>query len=146
MLKIEEASWLPAAIRDLETFLHGHLPATGPDTSLVLVLTERAAPTPRAKRARQALAASIEVGMRPAAILGCRRRRGDPRRASRRAAGSSSPDAADQGAAGALLGAAAPLQLVTLAIAAARGTNPDLIRREDERYLRAADVADAPDA
>ena len=28
-LKVEEASWLPSAFRDLETFLHGHLPATG---------------------------------------------------------------------------------------------------------------------
>ena len=25
-LKVEEASWLPSAFRDLETFLHGHLP------------------------------------------------------------------------------------------------------------------------
>ena len=29
VLKVEEASWLPSAFRDLETFLHGHLPATG---------------------------------------------------------------------------------------------------------------------
>ena len=26
VLKVEEASWLPSAYRDLETFLHGHLP------------------------------------------------------------------------------------------------------------------------
>ena len=31
VLKVEEASWLPSAYRDLETFLHGHLPATGRD-------------------------------------------------------------------------------------------------------------------
>ena len=41
VLKVEEASWLPSAYRDLETFLHGHLPATGPTTGLVLVLTDR---------------------------------------------------------------------------------------------------------
>ena len=41
VLKIEEASWLPSAYRDLETFLHGHLPATGPDTGLVLILADR---------------------------------------------------------------------------------------------------------
>jgi fructoselysine-6-P-deglycase FrlB-like protein len=29
VLKVEEASWLSSAMRDLETFLHGHLPATG---------------------------------------------------------------------------------------------------------------------
>ncbi len=45
----------------------------------------------------------------------------------------------------ALLGAAGPLQLVTLAVAHARGTNPDPIRRDDPVYLRAADVADAPE-
>ena len=30
-LKVEEASYLPTVARDLETILHGHLPATGPD-------------------------------------------------------------------------------------------------------------------
>jgi hypothetical protein len=35
---------------------------------------------------------------------------------------------------------------VTLAVSAARGTNPDPIRRDDPVYLRAADVADAPEA
>ena len=37
-LKVEEAAWIPSAMRDLETFLHGHLPATGPETALILVL------------------------------------------------------------------------------------------------------------
>src|ERR671929_96891 len=41
VLKIEEAAWIPSAMRDLETFLHGHLPATGEDTAVVLVLTDR---------------------------------------------------------------------------------------------------------
>ena len=69
-LKIEEASWVPSAVSDLETFLHGHLPATGPETALVMVLTERAGLAARAKRARQALSAAAALGMRPAAILG----------------------------------------------------------------------------
>jgi len=57
------------------------------------------------------------------------------------------PEAPDlPNAMAALLGSAAPLQLITLAIAAARGTNPDLIRRDDPVYLRAAELADAPDA
>ena len=33
---------------------------------------------------------------------------------------------------------------MTLAVSAARGTNPDLIRREDARYHRAAELADDP--
>jgi hypothetical protein len=43
----------------------------------------------------------------------------------------------------ALLGAAGPLQLVTLEVAHVRGTNPDPIRRDDPAYLRAAEVAEA---
>ena len=42
VLKVEEASWLPSAFRDLETFLHGHLPATDPTT--------RARPDPHRSR------------------------------------------------------------------------------------------------
>ena len=33
---------------------------------------------------------------------------------------------------------------MTLEVAAARGTNPDPIRRDDPVYLRAAEVADDP--
>ncbi|MBA3235244.1 MAG: hypothetical protein H0T59_04500, partial [Chloroflexi bacterium] len=58
VLKVEEASWLPSAYRDLETFLHGHLPATGSTTGLVLILTDRDGRAARVKRARQALSAA----------------------------------------------------------------------------------------
>ena len=69
VLKVEEASWLPSAYRDLETFLHGHLPATGPTTGLVLVLTDRDQRDERLARARQALAAARVIGLRAAAIV-----------------------------------------------------------------------------
>ncbi len=148
VLKVEEASWLPAAARDLETFLHGHLPSTGPDTSLVLVLVGRRGAAARAARARQALTAAIEVGMRPAAIVGAGADAAIPAGLTPggRIVVPEAPAGADRGpdAADALLGAAGPLQLVTLAIAAARGTNPDPIRRDDPRYLRAAELADDP--
>jgi fructoselysine-6-P-deglycase FrlB-like protein len=143
-LKVEEAAWLPTTYRTLETLLHGHLPATGPDTSLVLLLFERGAIDRRSARARQALAAAATLGIKPGAILG-------------EAAAQRIPDALTPGGriivpvmpelsneAAALLGAAAPLQLFTLAVAAARATNPDPIRRDDPRYQRAADVADSP--
>ena len=41
VLKVEEASWLPSAMRDLETLLHGHFPSIGPSTGLVVILTDR---------------------------------------------------------------------------------------------------------
>jgi glucosamine 6-phosphate synthetase-like amidotransferase/phosphosugar isomerase protein len=143
-LKVEEAAWLPAVSRDLETFLHGHLPATDASTALMLVLLECDGLDTRTKRARQALRAAAAVGMRPAAILGAEAASGIP--AELTPAGRIVvPESAElPGAAGTLLGAAAPLQLVTLAIAAARGTNPDPIRRDDPTYLRAAELADDP--
>jgi fructoselysine-6-P-deglycase FrlB-like protein len=143
-LKIEEASWVPAAVRDLETFLHGHLPATGADTALVQILTERAALDARAKRARQALSAAAVLGIRPAAILGADASAVIPQELTPggRIVVPEAPELPAPVAS--LLGTAGPLQLVTLAVAAARGTHPDPIRRDDPRYLRAAELADDP--
>jgi fructoselysine-6-P-deglycase FrlB-like protein len=140
-LKVEEASWLPSAYRDLETFLHGHLPATGPNSGLVLILADRAGRDERLARAKQALEAARIVGLRAATILAAELdSRLDPEltpagRLLVRDAPSLPPPVA------ALLGTAAPLQLLTERIARARGTNPDLIRREDEAYRRAAEAA-----
>jgi glucosamine--fructose-6-phosphate aminotransferase (isomerizing) len=145
VLKVEEAAWIPSAARDLETFLHGHLPASGPRTALVLVLLERDGLEARAKRARQALAAAAVTGMRPAAILGASAAALIPE-ALTPGGRIVVPDAPEMSsAAAALFGGAGPLQLVTLEVSAARGTNPDAIRRDDPIYLRAAEVADAPE-
>lgn len=141
VLKVEEAAWLPSAYRDLETFLHGHIPATGPTTSLILVLTDRDRRPERIARARQALAAAAAVGIRAGGIL--------------------SQDASDAldskltplgrlvveeslalpAPVAALVGTTTPLQLLTERLARARGTNPDLIRRDDPTYRAAADAA-----
>ena len=141
VLKVEEASWLPSAFRDLETFLHGHLPATGPETGLILVLADRAARTERLERARGALAAARELGIRAAAILAADLdAQVDPaltpagRLLVAEAPGLPAPVAA-------LLGTATPLQLLTERLARARGTDPDPIRRDDPRYRAAADAA-----
>ncbi len=53
------------------------------------------------------------------------------------------PDAADLPApVAALLATATPLQLLTERLARARGTNPDLIRRDDPVYVAAAKAAE----
>ena len=145
-LKVEEAAYVPSAMRDLETFLHGHLPATGGGTALVLVLLERGEPEARALRARQALAAAAATGTSCGAILGVEAaaRIPDGLTPAGRIVVPEHPTMPNAPAA--LLGAAGPLQLVTLAIAHARGTNPDPIRRDDPTYLRAAELADAPEA
>ena len=145
VLKVEEASHVPSAMRDLETFLHGHLPATGASTALVLVLTDPASPEARTARARQALAAAAATGVRAGAILSAGAADRIPAALTPAgrvvltdaAAGIPAPEAC-------LFGAAGALQLVTLEVAAARGTNPDPIRRDDPVYRRAAELADDP--
>jgi fructoselysine-6-P-deglycase FrlB-like protein len=140
-LKVEEASWLPSAYRDLETFLHGHLPATGPGTGLVLLLTDRERRAERVVRARQALAAAQVIGLRAGAILA--EAVADELDAALTPAGRILvPDSAGlPSPVAALIGSATPLQLLTERIARARGTNPDPIRRDDPVYRRAADAA-----
>ncbi len=140
-LKIEEAAWIPTTMRDLETFLHGHLPAMDSTTGLVLILADRDGRAARVARARQALAAARVVGIRSAAIIARDvhgQLDGDLTPAGRirvdEAKGLPAPVAA-------LIGTMTPLQLLTERIARARGTNPDLIRRDDPTYLAAAAAA-----
>ena len=140
-LKIEEAAWIPTTMRDLESFLHGHLPAMDGSTGLVLLLTDRDDRAARVARARQALAAAHVVGIRAGAIVA--------RDVHGQLDGSLTPAGrlrVDEAKAlpaplAALLGTATPLQLLTERIARVRGTNPDLIRRDDPIYLAAAAAA-----
>jgi glutamine---fructose-6-phosphate transaminase (isomerizing) len=140
-LKIEEAAWIPTTMRDLETFLHGHLPAMDGTTGLVLILTDRDARAARVGRARQALLAAQAVGIRAAAIVA--------RDVHGQLDGALTPAGrirVDEVKAlpaplAALIGTVTPLQLLTERIARARGTNPDLIRRDDPTYLAAAEAA-----
>jgi len=143
VLKVEEASWLPSAYRDLETFLHGHLPATDRETGLVLLLTDRRRRIDRLARARQALAAAAAVGIRSAAILAAEVATaiGNELTPAGRLV---VPDATDLPApVASLLGTATALQLLTERIARARGSNPDPIRRDDPRYREASAAAEA---
>ena len=141
-LKIEEAAWIPTAYRDLETFLHGHLPATGEATGLVLILADGRGREERLARARQALAAAGAIGVSCAAIVSSGA--GDAIEASLTRAGRlvvpETP--ALPAAVAALLATATPLQLLTERIARARGTDPDPIRRDDARYRAAAAQAE----
>jgi glutamine---fructose-6-phosphate transaminase (isomerizing) len=142
VLKVEEASWLPSAMRDVETFLHGHLPATDESTGLVVILTDRDRREERIARARQALAAARVVGVRTAAILAA-----DVDAAiepdltpAGRLIVEEAPDLPAPIAA--LLGSAPAVQLLAERIARARGTNPDPIRRDDPRYAAASAAAE----
>ena len=142
VLKVEEASWLPSAMRDLETFLHGHLPSMDGSTGLVLILADRDGRADRLTRARQALAAARVLGVRTAAILA--RELDEDLEPSLTLAGRLLVDEAPSLPApvAALLGTATPLQLLTERLARARGTNPDPIRRDDPLYAEASAAAE----
>ncbi|HEX2626178.1 MAG TPA: SIS domain-containing protein [Candidatus Limnocylindrales bacterium] len=139
VLKIEEGTHLPAAFRQTETLLHGHLAGMDDRTGVAVIAAEPLEAAARASRLANALRAALELGIRPTAILTA------PYAAS-------IPDELTPGgrivinavarnvghAAQALLATAVPLQLLTERMARVRGVNPDPIRRDDPRYLAAA--------
>ncbi len=121
-LKIAEGARVPTAAYQLETLLHGYLAGEDSSTAAVLVQTDAGAGRV-ARRAGLAAAALREIGMPVAEI-------GPP------------PSTGLDPALARLLWGAVSLQRLTLALAAARGVNPDLIRREEAPWRRAGDVAE----
>ena len=142
VLKVEEGTHIPAAMRDLETMLHGHLPGTDGRTGLVLVLADTSAGADaRIRRAADVLRAASEIGVRAAAILAARYA---PALDPTLTPGGRLIVPANPGlppAIGALLGSVVPLQLLAERLARARGVDPDPMRRDDPLYLRAANAA-----
>jgi fructoselysine-6-P-deglycase FrlB-like protein len=142
VLKIEEGTWLPAAYRDLETFLHGHLAATGEAMGLVLLLADRDGRAARLARAGGALRAARGVGMEAAAIIAADAAVDLPTDLTP-AGRIVLPEApALPASVAALLGTATPLQVLTERLARARGVNPDPIHRDVVRYREAAEAAE----
>jgi glucosamine--fructose-6-phosphate aminotransferase (isomerizing) len=115
-LKLAEGARVPTAALQVESLLHGHLAGEDARTAAVLVETDPAA-TRIERRAAMAAAALGEIGMPVLTLL--------------------PPGEGLRGPVERLLAGAAALQTLTLALAEARGVNPDLIRREQEPYRRA---------
>lgn len=143
VLKVEEGTHLPAAMRDLETMLHGHLAAVDAQTGFVLILTETAQAEARVARVAGVLRAVAALGIKAGAIFASQHDATIP--ADLTPAGRlvvpPAPDLPPTVAA--LIGSAVPLQLLTERLARARGVDPDPIRRDDPAYLRAAEAAEA---
>ena len=120
----------------------GTCPSVDASTALVLILTEREQRAERAKRAADLLRAAKALDVPAAAILA------EPLDAElphdlTPAGRLLVPDVPGLPApVAALIGSAAPLQLITERLARARGTNPDPIRRDDPRYRAAAEAAE----
>jgi glucosamine--fructose-6-phosphate aminotransferase (isomerizing) len=121
-LKLAEGARLQTAALHLETLLHGHL--AGEDSGTGVVFIDTARDGGRISRRTDLAARAVgEIGM-PVVRLG-------PPVATTLA----EPVAR-------LLAGAAGLQALTLALVHARRVNPDLIRRDDPVYRRAAAVAE----
>jgi glutamine---fructose-6-phosphate transaminase (isomerizing) len=114
-LKLAEGARVPTAALHLEALLHGHLAGEDAKTAAVLVDSDTGAARIE-RRAALAAAALGAVGMPVLTLV---------------------PPEGLHGSVARLLAGAAELQRLTLALAAARGVNPDLIRREQEPYRRA---------
>jgi glutamine---fructose-6-phosphate transaminase (isomerizing) len=126
---------VPVTPLGIEKVLHGHLPAADERTGVVVLRLDPRDGEARDRRAGNVLAATGALEM-PAIVVG--------------AGGLGAahdveltPPEGVPPVAGALLSGAVALQLVTLGLVTAAGTNPDLIRREDPRYRAAAEMAGA---
>ena len=146
-LKIEEACHVPVTPLGLEKLLHGHLPACDDRTGAVLLRLDPHAAPSRDARALDALRALSEIGLR-VVLVGSMIEGAEALATSVTLPVPSAPadPARPAPRASALLSGAVAAQLLTLELAMALGTNPDLIRREEAPYRAAAAAAEARSA
>jgi len=146
VLKIEEGVRVPAAERELETFLHGHLAACDETTGLIVIASEHRGRARRTDRGRLLLRAARRVGMRCGAIFvpAVESVWGRELTDAGRMALPHEPKLLPSSSA--LLASAIALQLLTLELAHVRGTYPDLIRRELEPWREAAAIVEGDTA
>jgi glucosamine--fructose-6-phosphate aminotransferase (isomerizing) len=141
-LKVAEGSRVPALSHQLETFLHGHLAAVDASSGVVAVLADPEAGPRLLERTRQALAAARLVGARAVLITGPFVPDGFAGQLLSTPPLRIPPAPGLDPRAAATLGAAVAVQLLALDLATVRGTNPDLIRREELAYREAASQAE----
>jgi fructoselysine-6-P-deglycase FrlB-like protein len=144
-LKVAEGSRMPAVGLELETVLHGQLAGQEPPDCLVLVAFAGGSEAGRvARRAGHVAQACAAIGLPVAGLLSSDYDSALPAAlmpAGRVVIELPEPSRLD-GRLAALLAGAGALQALTLHLASARGTNPDLIRREEEPYRRAAEAGE----
>ena len=140
-LKIEEGARIAATAHHLETLLHGHLAASeATGTRIVLVGGDETLGDRHHRRFLLVAQAVAEIGIPTTAIAA-----GDLADGLPDAVDVVRLPSADHGPLGRLLGVLATsvaIQLATLGLVDAAGTNPDLIRREQDAYRAAAAVGD----
>jgi glutamine---fructose-6-phosphate transaminase (isomerizing) len=145
-LKIAEGARLPTVALELETVLHGQLAGHEPADALIVVAVADYPERARlARRLDHVARAAAAIGIPVAALLS---RSYDAALApeltpaGRLVADLPGPEALEPNFA-ALLAGAGMLQTLTLQLAHVRHVNPDLIRREQAPYRRAAQAGEA---
>ena len=145
-LKIAEGARLPTLALELETVLHGQLVAHDPADALVLIaITDHPERDRVARRAADVAGAAAAIGLPVAGLFSDAYASMLPEAltpAGRLVTQLADSTLLDRRLAGLLAGAGA-LQSLTLELAHARQTNPDLIRREQAPYRQAAEVAES---
>lgn len=137
-LKIEEGARIPSTALHLESLLHGHLAGCdGEATGLILFAADPRPGALRDLRLAGAASAAAIVGIPTVAIGGATALTGLPGGVEQLVV----PGTDGAELAGALLTGAVALQLLTLELAHLAGSNPDLIRREQQPYREAAAAA-----
>lgn len=141
-LKVAEGAWLPSTALGVEDTLHGHLVAHDGTSALIVIVTGGPNAERAVRGAHELLQSARRIGLQTAAIVSS-----DLEGAI--VAGDASagklviPDAALPRIATSLLGGAVALQLLTVGLVHGRGTNPDLLRREQAPYREAVTLGGA---
>jgi glucosamine--fructose-6-phosphate aminotransferase (isomerizing) len=145
-LKIAEGARLATVALELETVLHGQLAGDEPADGLILVAISDHPERERvARRATHLARAAAAIGLPVAGLLSDAYDQAlavELTSAGRLVTKLAAPEEIDPRLAALLAGAGA-LQTLTLELAHARHTNPDLIRREQAPYRHAAEEAES---
>lgn len=147
-LKIAEGANVPTLALELETVLHGQLAAHEPTDALVLVaITESGEQERAVRRTTDVARAAATIGLRIAGLLSDRYAQalGAELMPDGRMVTELPASEVVNAQLAALLAGAGALQSLTLELTHARGTNPDLIRREQAPYRHAAEAAESSD-
>jgi fructoselysine-6-P-deglycase FrlB-like protein len=146
-LKIAEGARLPTLALELETVLHGQLAGhESPDALVLVAITDHSERERIARRAGHVARAAAAIGLPVGGLFSDtydQTLAPELTPAGRLVTAQADPTLVDSRLAGLLAGAGA-LQTLTLELALARGTNPDLIRREEAAYRHAAHEAESP--
>ncbi|PZS27735.1 MAG: hypothetical protein DLM58_18365 [Pseudonocardiales bacterium] len=135
-LDVAEAAWLPASVFGLEDLLHGHMVGHNEESGLAVLLTGGPQLSNGAATAAGLLRAATRIGLRTILIATDEVARlidEDATSVGRIIVPSSDLPAVVTS----LLGTAVAVQHLSMTLVASRGTNPDLLRREDIAYREA---------